>query len=378
MKLVASIGVVVVVALGAWWVVSESGDNHSDEGGHTEATTETLEPREPVRQDGEFTIVTSLYPLQFALEEIVGERATVLNIGAGRDPHDYRPSTQDMRTLQQSDVVVLQGAMLEPWGAEVAAQLQTEDIPIVLASDAVELHEAGHKHGDDEHADELHHEDEQTGEAAHTDEPGDEHHEEAEHQDDEPAAEHEEEVHHDEDAHDEHDHGDYDPHTWLDPVLFSEQVAYLVTVLSTLDPEFASEYEANGAALQAELAALDNQFATALTSCLYEEVIVSHDFLGYVGDRYSLRFHSIAGLPTQDMPSVTTLAELRAEAAEGVGAILLEANAIAAYGETLARETGLQTVTINPVAYSIPAGENYLTMQATNATALAQAFGCNE
>jgi zinc transport system substrate-binding protein len=380
------IGLVAVAIAGVvgWQLLGSNGHghDHADEQAITSASTEALMAREPVLADGEFTIVTSFYPLQFALERIVGERAEVVNVGAGRDPHDYRPSTQDMVRMQSSDVVVLQGAYLEPWGEEVTEQLQAEQLPVVIATEAVELHEAGHDHSDEHHEGEEQHEagehtDEHAGEAKeHTDEHADEQHDDhggeavGEESPDEQAA-------HSEDEH-EHDHGDYDPHTWLDPILFSEQVAYLVDTLSTLDPDFAAEYEANGAALQTELETLSTQFATQLQNCTYREAIVSHDFLGYVGDRYDLAFHAIAGLSTQDMPSVTTLAELRDEATEGVGAILLEENAIAAYGETLARETGLQTIAINPVAFMIPAGENYLTLQAANATALGEAFGCNE
>lgn len=401
MKLVAAIGLGVALGLGVWWLWGGAAVDPAatdEPQAATAALDGVLEPREPVRADGTFTVSTSFYPLQFALERIAGERATVVNIGAGQDPHDFRPSTQAMVQLQESDVVVLQGAFLEPWGEEVATQLKTAGIPVVLASDAVELHEAGHEHAHDTHHDEEHHDEAHHDEEHHDEEPHDEsasnvaesstsedeHHETGagEHADEpegESTDEHRDEAdHHSEDAHAGHEHGDYDPHTWLDPVLFSEQVAYLVDALSTLDPDFASEYEANGAALQAELTALDNQFAAALGSCRYDEAIVSHDLLGYVGDRYELDFHSIAGLSTQDMPSVSTLAELRAEAAAGVGAILLEENAIAAYGETLAQETGLQTITLNPVAYAIPAGEDYLTLQTANAAALAQAFGCNE
>jgi ABC-type Zn uptake system ZnuABC Zn-binding protein ZnuA len=75
---------------------------------------------------------------------------------------------------------------------------------------------------------------------------------------------------------------------------------------------------------------------------------------------------------------MTTLAELRAEAAEGIGAILLEENSITAYGETLARETGLQTLSLNPIAHIIPANETYLTLMRKNLDSFATALVCNE
>jgi len=326
--------------------------------------------------DQALSITTSFYPLQFALERIVGDFGTVTNIGAGRDPHNFEPSTQDVVTLQRSDLVVLQGADFEPWGDDVVARLQADNVKVVIATADIELHEGGHDHGeedshDDDHSEKSHDEEHDDHDESSHDDPGD-----AAHDDDHAKDEHGDE--HKEESHDEHEHGAYDPHTWLDPVLFSAMVAHLAEEVAALDPDNTDVYQANAAALQAELAVLDTEYADRLANCTLDEVITSHDAFGYVGDRYSFKVHSIAGLSTQDTPSVTTLAELRAEAAEGIGAILLEENSIAAYGETLARETGLQTLNLNPIAYIIPANETYLTLMRTNLDSFATALACNE
>lgn len=290
-------------------------------------------------------IATSFYPLEFALERIVGEHGMVTNIGAGKDPHDFEPTTQDMLTLQQADLVVLQGADFEPWGDDVSERLEADGVPVVSATADLQLHEGGH-----------HHHDEYEDAHDHEDDHADEH----------------------EDAHDGHDHGVYDPHTWLDPVLFSQSIDHLVHELAEIDSAHTDAYEANAAALQAELAALNMKYAETLGSCSLDEVITSHDAFGYVADRYSFEVHAIAGLSTQDMPSALTLASLKAEAEEGIGAILLEENSIAAYGETVAREAGLQTLRINPIAYIVPEGQNYLTLMEQNLNTFATALNCNE
>jgi len=354
-----TIGIIIGVALlaGGAYVLG------SNQGAETNST-----------ENQALSITTSFYPLEFALERIVGEFGTVTNVGAGRDPHNFRPSTQDMVMMQRSDVVVLQGADFEPWGDDVIARLEADGVQVIIATDAVELHESGHDHGED-HATEADHTDEHTDD--HADESHDDEHVEESHDDghkaDEPADEHKEESHEDE-----HEHGAYDPHTWLDPVLFSEMVEYLTEKIATLDPSNAAVYRNNAAALQAELAALDTEYADRLANCELDEVITSHDAFGYLADRYGFKAHSIAGLSTQDTPSVTTLAALRAEAAEGIGAILLEENSITAYGETLARETGLQTLRLNPIAYIIPADETYLTLMQSNLDSFATALVCNE
>jgi len=295
----------------------------------------------------QLSIATSFYPLQFALERIVGDLGTVTNIGAGKEPHDFQPSTQNILALQKADMVVLQGADFEPWGDDVIARLEADGVPVVIATANIELHEAGH------------------------------HHDEAGHEEQEHDGEHEEESN--EHGHeDEHEHGAYDPHTWLDPVLFGEMVQHMADEIAVVDPDNANEYRANASTLQSELAVLDAEYKNTLVNCELDEVITSHDAFSYVAERYEFEVHSIAGLSTQDTPSATILAELKEEAEEGIGAILLEENSITAYGETLARETGLQTLSINPIAYIVPTGEDYVTLMRSNLNIFATALKCDE
>jgi zinc transport system substrate-binding protein len=322
------------------------------------------------QSDDKLTIATSFYPLQFALEQIVGDLGVVTNVGAGRDPHSFEPSTKDMVTLQQADLVVLQGAGFEPWADDVTARLTADNIPVIIATAGLALHEGGHDHAAEE-------ENMEGGEGIHGDEHENESHDEEDiHKDehgDESHDEESEEVSHDE----EHEHGSYDPHTWLSPVLFSQMVGQLTEQIVAADPANAVVYQKNAATLQAELAELDNEYTNRLSACRYSEVITSHDAFGYVSDEYKFTIHAIAGLSTQDTPSVATLAELRAEAEEGIGVILLEENSIAAYGETLARETGLATLSINPISYTIPEGEDYFSLMRANLNTFAKALSCD-
>lgn len=367
-KTISILIALLVLGAGAWYFATL--DREHDHDDHTDE----LVAKEPVRADGEFTIATSFYPLAFALETLTAGVATVTNIGAGQDPHDIQLSAANVQAMETADFVVLQGAGLEPWTEDIKAQLERAEVPVLLATAKLNLREGDHSHdhAEEEHAAEHDH--------AHDEAHGDEHghttdtHSEDEHVTEE-AHSHDEHGH---DEHDHHDHGAYDPHTWLDPVLFSETVGELVEALSTLDPENATLYAERGAALQAELATIHTAYETRLATCTYREVITSHDAFSYVGARYGFTIHTIAGLSTQDQPSAQTLAMLGEEVAEGgVGAILLEENSIAAYGETLAAETGLRTLSINPIAYAIPDGETYLTMMEQNLAVFADALQCS-
>lgn len=309
-----SVGLLAIAVLGAglWYALSV---RHS-----TPAGTPS------VRADGAFTIVTSFYPLQYAATRIVGDLGVVINISKGNDPHDFEPSAEDMLTLQKADVVVLQGADFEPWGDAVRERLEAEAVPVISATEGMELLPEEHSH---EHE-----------------------HEEA------------------------HEHGAVNPHTWVDPVRFSETVEHMAEALAGLDPENADIYLKNAHALKADLAALDAEYAGTLQSCALDEVITSHDAFGYVGERYGFKIHTIAGISTQDTPSLATMALLKEEASEGIGAILLEENNIKAFGETLARETGLKTLTINPIENVGESGD-YLLLMRSNLSAFATALACN-
>jgi zinc transport system substrate-binding protein len=322
-----STGIIIAALLlaGGWYAISNNGASESESIDMTQSETEKL------------SIVTSFYPLQFVLGRIVGDLGTITNIGEGKDPHDFEPTIQNVLALQKADLVVLQGADFEPWGDDIIARLEADGVPVAIATADIELHEGGHH---DEHEEES-----------------DEHEDEDE---------------------DEDEHGAYDPHTWLDPVLFSEVVANLTDEVALLDPSNATVYRANAAALQLELATLDTEYKNNLAACELDEVITSHDAFGYLAERYEFEIHAIAGLSTQDTPSAITLAGLREEAEEGIGAILLEQSSITAYGETLARETGLETLSINPISYIVPAGENYLTLMQSNLNTFATALKCNE
>jgi len=353
------IGIIIaLLALAGGWYFFSTNTTESNPAAQTGSQTDT------------FSIATSFYPLEFIANEITGGLANVTNVGAGQDPHDFQPNTQDVLALMSADLVILQGADFEPWGEKIEKQLRANNTPVFIATQDIALHEykdAHDDHGEEEHADEHDsHEEDEHGHDDHGDEHADEHdgHEEKGLDD-----------HGDE--HDEHNHGSFDPHVWLDAVLLSDIVEHLTEAIVKLDPQNQASYEANAKNLQLKLTTLHEEYTNKLANCTLDEAITSHDAFGYVAERYNIEIHAITGLSTQDTPSATMLASLKEEAEEGVGAILLEKNNIAAYGETLARETGLQTLDIHPIAY-VTLDEDYFSLMRSNLNSFATALQCNE
>lgn len=262
-------------------------------------------PTESEEIESSKNVVVSFYPLAFITKQIVGDTAQVINLAENAEVHDYELSPQDMVKLNNADLVIYQGAMLEPWVNDVIPALKAKNISVLEVSHDIELT----KH-----------------------EPDDEHHKTADHDDDE------------------HNHGAFDPHTWLDPVLAQKMVDEILKSLIVIDSANQATYQANAESLKAQFTLLDQSFQTTLQNCALDEVITSHDAFGYIARRYGFHAHSIAGISTHDEPSAQLLANLKKEAIEeGMKHLLVEENTVKRFAETLVNETGLQVLPLNPL-----------------------------
>lgn len=249
------------------------------------------------------SIVASFYPVAFMAEQIVGDKAEVINLAGSVDVHSFEPSPQDLVKINKADLVVFQGAELEPWTDGVIPELKAKGVNTLEVTHGLELAKRG---GHDDHKDE------------HKDEHG-------------------------------HKHGEFDPHTWLDPILAQKMAGKILEAVVAIDPTNEKTYQANAKALKDRFAKLDQDLKKGLAQCANEEFIVAHNAYGYLVRRYGFKTHAIAGLSPHDEPSAKLLAELKKEAEEGITHILIEENNIRRFADTLAKETGLATLPANPL-----------------------------
>ena len=340
-------------------------DNNQTSQANLDSAVETTTEVKKVVTETPKLIVTSFYPLAFMAEQIIGDKAKVINMSGSVDVHAYEPSAQDLVKLNQAHLVVFQGAELEPWTDSVIPELKDKGVLTLAVSDHLELIKM-EEHQDHDNHDKENHE-VSTGSEQHHDE-HEEHSEEAKKHHDE-HEKHSEEVkdHHDEHGkhseeskdhhdekeehggHDEHHHGEFDPHTWLDPILAQQMIDEILKALLKADSSNASIYQTNAQSLKARFSELDETFKTSLAQCTNEEVIISHDAYGYLADRYGFKVHAITGFSPKDEPSAQTLANLKKEAEEGITHIMIEENNIRRFADTLANETGLKTLPANPL-----------------------------
>ncbi|WP_062378527.1 metal ABC transporter substrate-binding protein [Demequina pelophila] len=290
--------------------------------------------------DAGLTIAAAFYPLEYVANAVAGDAAAVVGLTQpGVEPHDAELSPAAVRELGSADLVLY----LSEFSAAIDDAIVTTGAPSLDVADVVALHPYGHDHGDEEdHADE----------------------------------DHADEDAHDEDAHDDHDHGDTDPHFWLDPDLFAEYAHAVAEQLGELDPDNAAAYETNAQAFEAQLTALDEEYATGLAQCERDTIVVAHEAFGYLTERYGLQQEGFAGVSPDQEPSPARLLQIKEIITEtGATVIFTEDKVSSRVAEAIAEDVGVETRVLNP-AETVTDGEDYASVMATNLAELRIALGC--
>ena len=171
-----------------------------------------------------------------------------------------------------------------------------------------------------------------------------------------------------------------DPHFWLDPTRLSEVAAAFTDEMTDLDPGHADAYRANLEALQTDLTELDHDFEEGLATCVVDTVVVSHDAFGYLGRRYDLDIHAIAGLSPDAEPSPAHIQELHELIeSDGITTVFSETLASPEMSETIADDLGIKSGVLDPVEglSDSDSGEDYLSLMRSNLASLRKANQCS-
>jgi len=275
-------------------------------------------------------VVTSFYPLYFFTSEIARDRAEVSNlIPSGAEPHGYEPTARDMAQIESSNLLVLNGGGLEGWGENIKSNLNKDKIKVVVAGEGLTTKTME----EEEHAEEGHH------------------------------------------------HDSIDPHIWLSPILASQMVDKIEFGLSEVDPNNSSYYKSNAEILKNKLSVLDKEFKEGLATCGDKNIITSHAAFAYLASAYELNQIPIAGLSTEEEPSSKEMAEIvKFSKANNVKYIFFESLISPKLSETIAKEIGAQTLSLNPIGGltedEINSGKNYFTEMKSNLANLKIALQC--
>lgn len=285
---------------------------------------------------GDLTVLAAESFLADIAQNVAGDR---LAVGAllplGLDPHAFEPTPKDVAKIADSNVLIVNGAGLEQWLANILESAGGQRLVIEASSGLTPMQRS----------------DEEIVCAP-------------------PGA-----------ADDEHGAGG-DPHFWLDPMLVIRYVENIRDGFSQADPQGKETYEKNAAAYIARLEELDAWIAEQVAQIPPERrlLVTNHESLGYYADRYGFKLIGaiLPSFSTGASPSAGDLARL-ADCIEtsGTPAIFLETGANPQLAEQLAQETGIRVVaelyshSITPASGNAP---DYISMMKYNTQAIVDAL----
>lgn len=152
-------------------------------------------------------------------------------------------------------------------------------------------------------------------------------------------------------------HGDHDMHIWLDTDNARAMAAEIAAALTRIDPAHRAAYAANAKALDARLAALDEEIRTRLAPVREQSYIVFHDAYQYLEARYGLSPAGAVTLSPEIKPGARRIAELRrAVRARGAVCVFAEPQFEPRLLATLTEGTGARSAELDPLGADVPPG----------------------
>ena len=290
------------------------------------------QPADTAAGDGRLRVLTSFYPMYDFACKIGGDCIDVTNmVPSGTEPHDWEPSTNDLKNLEKADVFIYNGADMEPWADDLLVS-RSDTLRVVEASENVELRTTDGEH---EHAHE---------------------HEDADHH-----------------------HGDFDPHVWLDPENAKIEMEAIRDALCAADPENSTVFQSNYEKYAVELDALDAEFREKLAPLPNRTIVVAHEAFGYLCDAYGLTQVGIEGLSPDSEPDPGRMAEVIDFVREhSISTIFFEELVSPKVAEAIASETGAQAKMLSPLEglsdEQAAAGADYFSVMHDNLAALMEAL----
>lgn len=213
--------------------------------------------------------------------------------------HNYTLTMADMKTIEQADLLIINGAGLESFLSDVLESRDYWD-----ASQDMQLHpsEEGHDHGDHDHA----HED------------------------------------------DDHDHEEYDPHYWLSPTLAGKMAQNIALGLTTQDPAHMDAYLANADQVATRLAALQEELRAEVADLSCKELIPFHDGFGYFAEAFGLTILASVEEEEGSEASAREINELtQLIQTHHIPAVFVEKNGSYSAAQALARECGVSVAALD-------------------------------
>ena len=225
---------------------------------------------QPASTNGAIPVAATIGMIADIVTQIGGDRVEVTGLmGPGVDPHLYKASAGDVRTLSNSQIIFYNGLHLEAAMSEVLEQMDRTS-ETVAVTDAI---------------------------------PRDQLLTPPEFQ------------------------GLYDPHVWFDVTMWMSAVEEVGRALAEFDPDHAEEYQARAAETLAELEALDAWVREQIETLPSERrvLVTAHDAFNYFGRAYGVEVRGLLGINTATEAGTADVQDLATFIVErGIPALFVE------------------------------------------------------
>lgn len=230
--------------------------------------------RKSVFEEGKLRIVCTVYPVYEFTREIVQDKADVkLLVKPGSDPHSWELSTDDMMLLEEADLLVANGASMEPWLDTCLDALENKELQVCIASEGLDLITFGETINDAFEEFEGHDEDEE----------------------------------HEEHGHD-HSVNGTDPHTWLSFDNAMSELENILNALISIDGANQAFYENNFDRVMSDIESLKAEATNDLLGMKDATIVVSHEAFGYFCKQFGMLQMPVEGISSDSEPDAMTLA----------------------------------------------------------------------
>ncbi len=277
------------------------------------------------------SIVCTLFPQYDFTRQIVGDKAEVtLLLTPGTDSHSYDPSPVDMVKINESDLFIYTGELMESWAAEVVGSLG-ESVAVLSLPEGKRLKENADIYSN--HIDE------------------------------------------------DHDHS-ADPHIWTSPVNAMLIVQEICDKICEIDPENEAFYRANEEEYLKNLEELDSAIRAVAAAAENKTIVMCDRFaLTYFCEEYGLDYIAAFDACTSNTePSPAVIVEITKTVQDkNIPAVFCAELSNRKVADAVSAQTGAKVLELhschNLSADDFNAGETYLSLMHRNATNLKIALG---
>lgn len=274
-------------------------------------------------------VVTSVPIIYSLTANVAGDAVRLENLlPPGSSPHQVSFTPGQARLLHDADILVVNGAGLEPWVDDMVAASGNKNLRVVVASKGLEFLRPG-----------------------------------------EPVPIAGSKSDHDEEP------TNVDPHVWLDPANARRMVTTIADGLALGDPADADAFRKRAAAYDVRLEALDAEVRAALQAVPNLRFISFHSAFQYYARAFGLEQAAVIEEFPGKEPSPQYLAGLvRLVKESGVTAVFSEPQFSPRPAEALAREAGVTVYEVDPEG-AVLAASLYEDLMRANTATFVEALG---